>query len=258
MDFLTVLYYNVFSKISISIADFVSKESRCSELQKAIAIDGPSGAGKSTVAQIVARKLGFRYIDTGAMYRACTLKALRLHLDVNDEAAVSAVADEVEIRLAEENGLPFIFLDGENVSKAIRDTDVTENVSAVCRYAAVRNAMVRLQRNMAEEGGVVMDGRDIGTFVLPEALLKVFLTADVKERGHRRYLEWREKGIGGNMTEEDVIADLIRRDEIDSTRELNPLRQAEDALLLDSTGFTIEETVEKIIALWEEKTSDVL
>ncbi|MBQ2765128.1 MAG: (d)CMP kinase [Firmicutes bacterium] len=225
--------------------------------QKAIAIDGPSGAGKSTIARLVAKELGFRYIDTGAMYRACTLKVLRANLDVNDEAAVSAVAEGISIRLADESGVPFIFMDGENVSDAIRDTDVTANVSVVCRYAAVREAMVVLQRQMADEGGVVMDGRDIGTYVLKDAALKVFLTADVRERGHRRYVEWQAKGIGSDMSEEDVINDLIRRDEMDMNRELNPLRQAEDALLLDSTHLTIEEVTAKIIALWKEK-ADVL
>lgn len=227
-------------------------------LQKAIAIDGPSGAGKSTIARFVAKELGFRYIDTGAMYRACTLKALRMNLDVNDEAAVSAIADTVKIRLEDENGLPLIFMDGENVSEAIRDVDVTANVSVVCRYPAVREAMVVLQRGFADEGGVVMDGRDIGTYVLTDALLKVFLTADVKIRGHRRFLEWQEKGIGEGMTEEEVIDDLIRRDEMDSTRALNPLRRAEDAILLDSSDLTIPEVAEKIIGLWKEKTADVL
>lgn len=227
-------------------------------LQKAIAIDGPSGAGKSTIARFVAKELGFRYIDTGAMYRACTLKALRMNLDVNDEAAVSAIADTVKIRLEDENGLPLIFMDGENVSEAIRDVDVTANVSVVCRYPAVREAMVVLQRGFADEGGVVMDGRDIGTYVLTDALLKVFLTADVNVRGHRRFLEWQEKGIGEGMTEKEVIDDLIRRDEMDSTRALNPLRRAEDAVLLDSSDLTIPEVAEKIIGLWKEKTADVL
>lgn len=227
-------------------------------LQKAIAIDGPSGAGKSTIARFVAKELGFRYIDTGAMYRACTLKALRMNLDVNDEAAVSAIADTVKIRLEDENGLPLIFMDGENVSEAIRDVDVTANVSVVCRYPAVREAMVVLQRGFADEGGVVMDGRDIGTYVLTDALLKVFLTADVNVRGHRRFLEWQEKGIGEGMTEKEVIDDLIRRDEMDSTRALNPLRRAEDAILLDSSDLTIPEVAERIIGLWKEKTADVL
>ncbi len=227
-------------------------------LQKAIAIDGPSGAGKSTIARLVADELNFRYIDTGAMYRACTLKALRANVDVEDEAAVTAAAESADIRLIAENGLPLIFMDGENISEAIRGTEVTANVSAVCRYRGVREAMVLLQRGYAEDGGVVMDGRDIGTYVLPEALLKVFLTADARERGHRRFLEWREKGIGLDMTEEDVIADVIRRDELDSTRELNPLRRADDAVLLDSTSMTIPEVCRAIIALWKEKTADVL
>ena len=222
-------------------------------LQKAIAIDGPSGAGKSTIARLVAKELGFRYIDTGAMYRACTLKVLRKNVDVNDEAAVSAIAEEISIRLEDENGLPFIFMDGENVSDAVRGTEVTSNVSVVCRYPAVREAMVELQRAMADEGGVVMDGRDIGTYVLKNAALKVFLTADVRERGHRRYVEWQQKGIGSDMSEEDVINDLIRRDEMDMNRELNPLRRAEDALLLDSTHLSIEEVTAKIISLWKER-----
>ena len=226
-------------------------------LQKAIAIDGPSGAGKSTIARLVAKELGFRYIDTGAMYRACTLKVLRKNVDVNDEAAVSAIAEDISIRLEDENGLPFIFMDGENVSEAIRDTDVTANVSIVCRYSGVREAMVMLQRKMADEGGVVMDGRDIGTYVLKDAALKVFLTADVRERGRRRYVEWQAKGIGKDMSEEDVINDLKRRDEMDMTRELNPLRQAEDAILLDSTFLTIEEVTEKIIDLWKEQRNDI-
>lgn len=222
-------------------------------LQKAIAIDGPSGAGKSTIARRVAKELGFRYIDTGAMYRVCTLKVLRENLDVNDEAAVSSVAEQISIRLEDANGLPFIFMDGENVSDAIRDTDVTAKVSTVCRYSAVREAMVRQQRKMAEEGGVVMDGRDIGTYVLKDAALKVFLTADVRERGHRRYMEWQQKGIGADMSEENVILDLMRRDEMDMNRELHPLRQAEDALLLDSTSLSIDEVTAKIISLWKER-----
>ena len=227
-------------------------------MQKAIAIDGPAGSGKSTVARLIAEKMGFRYIDTGAMYRACTLKALRLNLDANDEAAVSAVAEDIHIRLEDENGLPLIFMDGENVSDAIRGTVVTENVSTVCRYGCVREAMVALQREMAEEGGIVMDGRDIGTYVLPDALLKIFLTADVRERGHRRYLEWQAKHIGESKSEEDVIADLKHRDEVDSTRKIQPLRQAEDAVLLDSTGMTVDEVVSRIISLWEDRTAHVL
>lgn len=227
-------------------------------LQKAIAIDGPSGAGKSTIARMVGQKLGFRYIDTGAMYRACTLKALRLSCDVNDEAAVSAMAEKINIRLGEKNGLPLIFLDGEDVSAAIRGAEVTKNVPIVCRYAGVRTAMVKLQRSFATEGNVVMDGRDIGTNVLTDALLKIYLTADVKERGRRRYEEWLAKGIATKMTEAEIVADLIRRDEIDSTRALNPLRRAEDAVLVDGTDLTIEETADKIIALWKEKTEDVL
>ncbi|HMM06236.1 MAG TPA: (d)CMP kinase [Clostridiales bacterium] len=228
-------------------------------MQKAIAIDGPSGAGKSTIAKLVAEKLGFRYIDTGAMYRACALKALRLSLDVNDEAAISAMAKGIEVRLERKNGLPLIFLDGEDVTAAIRSAEVTRDVPIVCRYAKVRETMVEIQRGLAENGGgVVMDGRDIGTNVLPQAVLKIFLTADVQERGRRRYAEWKAKGIATEWSGEEIVADLTRRDQLDSTREINPLRQAEDAILLDSTALTIEETADRIIALWKEKTKDVL
>ncbi len=228
-------------------------------LQKAIALDGPSGAGKSTIAELVAEKLGFRYIDTGAMYRACTLKALRLSLDVNDEAAISAMAKGIEVRLGQKDGLPLIFLDGEDVTVAIRSAEVTRDVPIVCRYAKVREKMIEIQRGLAEnDGGVVMDGRDIGTNVLPRAMLKVFLTADVQERGRRRYAEWKAKGIAAEWSREEIIADLMRRDQLDSNREINPLRRAEDAILLDSTALTIEETADRIIALWKEKTKNVL
>lgn len=226
--------------------------------QKAIAIDGPSGAGKSTVARFIAAELGFRYIDTGAMYRVCTLNAIRTSVDVNDEAAISGQMDAIDIRLGEEDGLPIIFLNGENVSAAIRSPEVTAKVSTVCKYAAVRSRMVALQRSFAEEGGVVMDGRDIGTNVLPQALLKVFLTASAEERGHRRFTEWQQKGIGSEWTEAEVIEDLKRRDYLDSTRELNPLRQAEDAILLDSTGLSVAEVAAEIIRLWEEKIAHVI
>lgn len=227
-------------------------------MQKAIAIDGPSGAGKSTVARLVAQNLGFRYIDTGAMYRACTLHALRNNLDVYDEAAVSADTESLDLRLEAGNGLPFIFMNGENVSDAIRGKEVTANVSVVCSYRRVREAMVSQQRKFAEEGGVIMDGRDIGTYVLPGAALKIYLTADPRERGHRRYLEWQEKGIGKDMSEEDIVEDIIRRDTLDSTREINPLRQAEDAVLLDTTGMSVDEVVRAIEALWKEKGTDAV
>ena len=212
-------------------------------LQKAIAIDGPSGAGKSTIAKLVAEKLGFRYIDTGAMYRACALKAIRLSLDVNDEAAISAMAKGIEVRLGQKNGLPLIFLDGEDVTAAIRSAEVTRDVPIVCRYAEVREKMVEIQRGLAENGG---------------GMLKIFLTADVQERGRRRYAEWKAKGIAAEWSGEEIVADLIRRDQLDSNREINPLRRAEDAILLDSTNLTIEETADRIIALWKEKTKDVL
>lgn len=222
------------------------------EIAKAIAIDGPSGAGKSSVAKEVAKALDFQYIDTGAMYRAVTLKVLRKNVNPEDEIAVTAVAKDCSVVLSTKNGETLVLLDGEDVSTEIRGVDVTAKVSVVCSYQGVRSAMVTQQRAMASRCGVVMDGRDIGTHVLPNALLKIFLTASQAERGRRRYEEWRQKGVS-DMTLEEVIADIHRRDTLDSTREVSPLKQGHDAVLLDSDGLTVKETAEKVIDLWKER-----
>ncbi|MDO4541445.1 MAG: (d)CMP kinase [Bacillota bacterium] len=216
---------------------------------QAIAIDGPSGAGKSTVAKELARRLGFKYIDTGAMYRAVTLKVLLNAVDPCDEAMATALAATAEIELANDFR---VYLDGDDVTKEIRGTKVTNNVSQVCSYAGVRENLVDKQRKMAEGSCVVMDGRDIGTKVLPNAALKIFLTASPEERGRRRYEEWRAKGIA-KMSLDEVVADLRRRDYLDSTREHDPLRRAEDAVWVDSDGLTVDEVVEKIVVLWGER-----
>ena len=217
----------------------------------AIAIDGPSGAGKSTVAKRVAAALSFQYIDTGAMYRALTLKALRLGIDTGDDAAVSAMARQSSVILRDEAGGTRVLLDGEDVSREIREPAVTAHVSAVCSYGGVREAMVEQQRAMAAHGPVVMDGRDIGSHVLPNAKLKIFLTADLAVRGRRRYQEWQAKGIDA-LSEEEICADLARRDHLDSTRALNPLRQTEDAVYLDTSALSIDQVVQAITALWED------
>lgn len=214
---------------------------------QAIAIDGPAGSGKSTVAKIIAKELGFTYIDTGAMYRAITLKALNLKIkDLGDENNYAFIKDTT---------LDFVdskmTMDGIDVSKEIRTEEIVKNVSLVSSLKYVRVALVDLQRQMAKRCNVVMDGRDIGTNVLTDADLKIYLTATVDVRAERRYLEQKEKGIS-NMTFEEVKADLIRRDTYDSTRKHNPLRKADDAIELDTSGLSIEEVVNKITHLFKE------
>ena len=214
---------------------------------QAIAIDGPAGSGKSTVAKIIAKELGFTYIDTSAMYRAITLKALNLKIkDLGDENNYTFIKDTT---------LDFVdskmTMDGIDVSKEIRTEEIVKNVSLVSSLKYVRVALVDLQRQMAKRCNVVMDGRDIGTNVLTDADLKIYLTATVNVRAERRYLEQKEKGIS-NMTFEEVKADLIRRDTYDSTRKHNPLRKADDAIELDTSGLSIEEVVNKITHLFKE------
>ncbi|HOJ78221.1 MAG TPA: (d)CMP kinase [Bacillota bacterium] len=220
-----------------------------------IALDGPAGSGKSTVAKLVAQKFDYIYIDTGAMYRAITLKALQQNVDLSNERQLVDLAEQSDIQLQYlwEDGQSILhtILDGLDVSEAIRSIEVTNNVSVVASVAGVRDAMVRLQQAMAQSGGVVMDGRDIGTVVLPNAELKIFLTASVEERGKRRWLELKQKGIDVDLAE--LIEQIKKRDFIDSNREVNPLRQAEDALLLDTTEMTLEAVVERIVNLAKEK-----
>lgn len=216
-----------------------------------IALDGPAGSGKSTVAKRVAREFGYIYIDTGAMYRALTLKALTLHLDLSDPVLLTQMAETTEVALQYEftgnDSLMHVLLDGSDVSEAIRSLDVTEHVSVVAAVAGVRHALVIMQQKMAESGGVVMDGRDIGTVVLPNAELKVFLTASVAERGKRRWLELKAKGVEVEL--ENIIEQIEKRDYFDSHREVNPLRRADDAILVDTTTLTLNEVVEYITSL---------
>ena len=208
-----------------------------------IAIDGPAGAGKSTIAKMVAEKLGYAYIDTGAMYRAVTYKFLQMHSSF-DEEIVGKIADEINIVFLPRDGVNMVFVDGMDVTEEIRSSEVTNNVSRVSAVSAVRVAMVNLQRKMGEDGGVVMDGRDIGTVVLPKADLKIFLVASVDERAERRYKENLSKGIPTDL--ERLKIEISERDRKDSTRAISPLKQAEDAILLDSTGKTINEIVQFI------------
>lgn len=218
-----------------------------------IAIDGPAGAGKSTVAQIVAQRLGYIYIDTGAMYRAVTLQALREKADLRCEAELSLLAQRVHIRLENRQGeaKPHVFLYGEDVTQEIRSPEVSRCVSQVAQIPGVRRRMVELQRQMGRSGGVVMDGRDIGTHVFPLAEIKVFLTASIEERALRRGKELREKGYPVDM--EKLKAEISCRDQMDTEREIAPLIQAPDASLLDSTSLHIEGVVDRILALVREK-----
>jgi cytidylate kinase len=212
----------------------------------ALAIDGPAGAGKSTVAKMLANRLGYVYIDTGAMYRATTYKALRLkiNLDNPEEYTFLHTTDMTFINNV-------LFMDGEDITQKIRTNVVNQNVSLVASHIPVRNELVRLQQKIAHENDVVMDGRDIGTVVLPDADLKVFLTANVEERAKRRYKEHLNKGQDPHIKQ--VIEDIVKRDQKDSTRKESPLRVAEDAIVLDTTYLTIEEVVNKIIELTDKK-----
>lgn len=213
-----------------------------------IAIDGPSASGKSTTAKLVAHRLGYTYIDSGAMYRAVTLAAIRAGIDPADASAVERLAAGLVIRFRpNEDGSLQTLLNGEDVSGEIRTPEVTALVSQVSTYAGVRSAMVELQRAMSREGGVVLDGRDIGTVVFPNADVKVFMVADIGARASRR----REDMVvmGEALTVEAIAEDLERRDYLDSHREISPLRKAEDAVQIDTSGVTIEQQVEQVLDL---------
>lgn len=216
-----------------------------------IAIDGPAGAGKSTIAKAVAKRLEYVYVDTGAMYRAMALYLIREGIAAPEEERIEALLDEAKIRLLYRDGVQRIFLFEEDVTQAIREEEIGNMASAISVYAGVRKKLVALQRDIAASHNVVMDGRDIGSVVLPDADLKIYLTADVAERARRRYRELEEKGIRSQKSR--IEEDIRTRDERDMNREHSPLRRAEDAYLLDSTDMGIEEVVEKILSLAGEK-----
>ena len=216
-----------------------------------IAIDGPAGAGKSTIAKAVAEKLGFIYVDTGAMYRAIALYLLRHRVDPDREEELEKALEEIEIRLQYDNGVQQILLNGENVSDLIRTEEVSQMASVSSAKAQVRSALLDLQRNMAAEYDVIMDGRDIGTAILPNARLKIFLTASSQARANRRYLEYQEKGIACDF--ETIKAEIEERDKRDTQREVSPLRQAADAVLLDTSDMTIEEVTGSILSMVKER-----
>ena len=212
-----------------------------------IAIDGPAGAGKSTVAKGVAQKLGYLYIDTGAMYRAIAYLALRQGVALDDEAALAALATRAKIVLASQGEQTRVYVDGEEVSLQIREPAVGAAASPVSAVLGVREALVKQQQALAASEAVVMDGRDIGTHVLPDADCKIFLTASLEERVRRRAKEWRERGV--EISDEQVRAEMAERDYRDSHREHSPLRQAEDAVLIDSSTMTADEVIATSCAL---------
>lgn len=210
-----------------------------------IAIDGPAGSGKSTTARLVAQKLGYIYIDTGAMYRALTLKVIESEVDPSNEDEVARLVEDTKIELLYENGNLRVFLDGKDVTEKIRSPQVTSLVSLVSAHPKVRTAMVKKQRELGKNGGVVMDGRDIGTVVFPEAELKIFMKADIKERAKRRQKEMESQGFKVGIDE--VMKELEERDKFDSTREFSPLKKANDAIEIDTTNLTIDEQVELVL-----------
>ncbi|KRM02693.1 (d)CMP kinase [Limosilactobacillus gastricus] len=210
-----------------------------------VAIDGPASAGKSTVAKLVAQKFGYIYCDTGAMYRAVTLAALQQKIDLNDQVKVAAIAENLPLRF--ETGDPQqVWLGDQNVTQLIRTNEVAQNVSTVAAIPAVRQAMVKMQREIASQNNIVMDGRDIGTTVLPQAPVKIFMVASAHERARRRYLDNQARGIATQSIEELQKA-IELRDQKDSTRKVSPLVQAADAIRLDTTALTIDEVVNEII-----------
>lgn len=211
----------------------------------AIAIDGPAAAGKSTVAKKVADYLKYIYIDTGAMYRALTWKALQKGINVEDEKNLENLLYTTKINLEQTPEGQIVLVDGSNVTEEIRKDDVTNNVSSVAKHPSVRKEMVKRQRELSKETGVVMDGRDIGTKVLPEAEVKIFLIASVEERATRRYKENLEKGYASDL--EKLKEEIKKRDKLDSEREASPLIKAEDAIEIDTTSLSINDVTNKIL-----------
>ena len=209
-----------------------------------IAIDGPSGAGKSTLTRLLAERLGYLHIDTGAMYRTLALAVSRSGIPLQDEAAVTELCGGVEIRFRRDADGYRVIANGEDVSQAIRTPEISMLTSQISAQAGVRKLLLKLQHELGREGGVILEGRDIGTVVFPDAEVKFFLSATPGERGRRRYLELLEKGVPATL--EETVAAVVQRDEQDAARELAPLKKAPDAIEVDSTGVTIEEVLSRM------------
>lgn len=216
-----------------------------------IAIDGPAASGKSTTAKLLARRLGYVYLDTGAMYRACALAARQQRIDLNDNHSLSMLMDKIRISIQYSEDGNTIWLNNEDVSEAIREPEISRLASAISAHRVVRTKMVELQRELGKEGGVILDGRDIGTVVFPQAELKFFMIAPLEIRAQRRFLELKEKGL--NPLFEDILQDLEKRDKADASRALAPLIPAQDAIEIDTGQLSISEQVEKLQRIYLEK-----
>ena len=216
---------------------------------KVIAIDGPAGSGKSTTARIVAERLGYTYLDTGAMYRALTYYALENKINPADGKKLAEIAEQLPLEFRRKDGGDFIYLNGQDISSEIRTPEVTKNVSEVSAHLLVRQAMVAKQKEFAKNRSIVAEGRDTTTVVFPDADLKIYMDASVKERARRRLLDLSNMGIESNLSEQEQ--DINRRDEYDSGRQHSPLTKAEDAVVIDTTNLTIEEQVDRIVELFQ-------
>ena len=213
--------------------------------KKIIALDGPAGAGKSSVSKMVAKRLNCTYLDTRAMYRAITYEALKRN--ISEEKEIVQMVENLNMDICAKEDTMHVFIDGEDITQYLRTSEVSSNVSRISAFQGVRNAMVKLQRKVAEKGNAVLDGRDIGTVVLPDADLKIFLTASIHTRALRRYKELKDT----DTTLERIEEEIKRRDNLDMTRKISPLRKADDAILLDNSDLTLEETADKIISYWK-------
>ena len=214
-----------------------------------IAIDGPAGSGKSTVAKIVAEKLNFRYIDTGSMYRSVAWKSLEKNTALRDEDAVADIASKVKIELIPGKDGQLVFVDGENITDQLKVEEISHGAAIVAAQPMIREIMTTKQRKLGKQGKVVMDGRDIGTVVFPQADKKFFLDADPKERGRRRFIELKEKGQVKNTDLSTIIAQIVQRDHEDRSRKIAPLKQAKDAMLIDTTHLSVDQVAEEIIKI---------
>ena len=216
-----------------------------------IAIDGPSGAGKSTVAKLLAKRLGYVVLDTGAMYRAVAFRAQQRGICLEDEERLSQLASSLQVTFLTRNEELRVLCDGEDITEAIRSPEMSSLSSDISKREGVRGALVRLQREMGRAGGVILEGRDIGTVVFPDADAKFYLDAEAEERARRRYEELIRKGV--KVTFQETLEDVIRRDRSDMTRAISPLRKAKDAVVIDSTHLSVEEVVEKMIQVIRQK-----
>jgi len=214
-----------------------------------IAIDGPAGSGKSTVAKIVAEKLNFRYIDTGSMYRSVAWKSLKKSTALGDEDAVADIASKVKIELVPGKDGQLVFVDGKNITNQLKVEEISRGAAIVAAQPMIREIMTTKQRKLGEQGKVVMDGRDIGTVVFPQADKKFFLDADPKERGRRRFIELKEKDQVKNTDLSTIIAQIVQRDHEDRSRKIAPLKQAKDAMLIDTTHLSVDQVAEEIIKI---------